>query len=205
MSRRVPPHGVEPRKTKRRRRSRGAVAVEAALVTPIFLMLLVGIVEFGMLFKDWLAVTSSVRAGARLASAEPRIATYAQDAANNVAKEAAALNMGNIKELWVYKADDNGYPIGVGNFSNCVTCYKFSWNSSTRKFEPILSTTWLSTDQYACPSDPSNPNAKPDSIGIYMKISHPAVVKLLFKSIDINEHTVMSLEPIPIQKGCKKA
>ena len=42
-------------------------------------------IEFGLAFKDQLAMTSAVRAGARIASAEPRSATFATDAASQVA------------------------------------------------------------------------------------------------------------------------
>ena len=41
----------------RTRPERGASAVEAAIVTPVVVAMLFGIIEFGMLFKDWLAVT----------------------------------------------------------------------------------------------------------------------------------------------------
>ncbi|WP_420372033.1 TadE family protein [Pedococcus badiiscoriae] len=50
---------------------RGAAAVEAAIVTPLILLIVFGIMEFGMVFKDTLTVSTSVRAGARTASAEP--------------------------------------------------------------------------------------------------------------------------------------
>ena len=39
---------------------------------PALLLLIVGLLEFGLAFKDQLAITSAVRAGARIASAEPR-------------------------------------------------------------------------------------------------------------------------------------
>ena len=45
------------------------------------MLVIIGIIEFGLVFKDQLAVTSAVRAGARIASAEPRSATFATDAA----------------------------------------------------------------------------------------------------------------------------
>ena len=87
-----------PRRHQSRRRSQqGAVAVEAAIITPLFILLVFGIIEFGMVFKDFLAVTSSVRAGARMASAEPRNLNFAQDAADQVAREGGALNMSKIK------------------------------------------------------------------------------------------------------------
>jgi Flp pilus assembly protein TadG len=59
---------------RRRHRSesaddRGAVAVEFALVLPILVMLMFGIFSAGVAYSDHLAVTNSVREGARLGSA----------------------------------------------------------------------------------------------------------------------------------------
>lgn len=47
---------------------RGTVSVEAALVLPIFLTLLFGIIEFGFIFKDLLLLHQGAREGARVAA-----------------------------------------------------------------------------------------------------------------------------------------
>lgn len=46
----------------------GASAVEFALVLPILLLLIFGIIEFGLLYHDYLAVTHAAREGARMAA-----------------------------------------------------------------------------------------------------------------------------------------
>ena len=189
------------REARRRRKERGAVAIEAALLTPL-LLLTFGIIEFGMLFKDWLAVTSAVRAGTRMASAEPRFTNFAQDAADQVANEGAALNMGTVNELWIYKAQTTGsnagYPVGGdSSFAACTQCVKFHWNSSLKKFV-AYSTTWTATQQNACQGDAAH-----DTIGVYLNIDHASVTGLIFDDMDIKEHSVMSLEPIPTTKTCK--
>ncbi|MFQ5878691.1 MAG: TadE/TadG family type IV pilus assembly protein [Dehalococcoidia bacterium] len=51
---------------RRRGREDGQSLVELALVLPIFLLLLFGIVDFGMGFQSWITVTNSSREGARL-------------------------------------------------------------------------------------------------------------------------------------------
>ena len=50
---------------KRGLRERGQALVEFAFVVPIFLMLLLGIVDFGMGFKTYIEVTNATREGAR--------------------------------------------------------------------------------------------------------------------------------------------
>ena len=53
------------RRTKRRT---GTATVEFALVLPLLLALLFGIIEFGFLFKDQLAIQQSAREGSRTAA-----------------------------------------------------------------------------------------------------------------------------------------
>lgn len=54
---------------RRTTRERGAVAVEAALVTPLIVLILFGIIEMSLLMRDHVATSSAVRVGARMSSA----------------------------------------------------------------------------------------------------------------------------------------
>jgi Flp pilus assembly protein TadG len=51
---------------RRFRGSRGAELIEMAMVTPILLMIIAGIFDFGMLFRAWEVVTNAAREGARV-------------------------------------------------------------------------------------------------------------------------------------------
>lgn len=189
----------------RRRRAlvrgdRGVAAVEAAIVTPVFILLVVGVVEFGLAFKDQLAVTSAVRAGARIASSEPRYTNFAADAAAQVAKEGGAVSMKNVTSLWVYKADPTtGHPIGAGGgFGSCSSsCVQFTWNSSTGSFVQTAGS-WPASSQDACVGEE-------DYVGVYLKLNHVGVTQLFFSSLGLQSYTVMRLEPIPAMQtgGCK--
>ena len=53
-----------------RRGDRGASAVEFALVLPILILLVMGILEFGWLFNGWITLTGAAREGARVAAVE---------------------------------------------------------------------------------------------------------------------------------------
>jgi Flp pilus assembly protein TadG len=52
-------------KLRRHQGERGQALVEFALVLPILATLILGIVQFGVVFHDYLALTDAVRAGAR--------------------------------------------------------------------------------------------------------------------------------------------
>jgi Flp pilus assembly protein TadG len=180
-----------------RRSDRGIAAVEAAIVTPIFMLVVIGIIEFGLVFKDQLAITSAVRAGARIASAEPRIATFATDAAAQVAREGSALDMSDVQALWVYQADASGHPVGAGGtFNSCATnCDVFSWDGSQ-----FVQTggAWNATSQNAC-------QGTQDSVGVYLLFRHPGVTQAFFDHLGLSSYTVMRFEPIPVMQagGCK--
>lgn len=48
---------------------RGATLVEAAIVLPVFFLLIFGLLEFGFGFKDWLSINHAAREGARVSVA----------------------------------------------------------------------------------------------------------------------------------------
>lgn len=186
---------------RRERRERGAVAVEAALVMPILVALVFGIVEFGMYFKDSLAVSNAVRAGVRIASAEPRIEHFATDAADSVAREATALSMGDVAELWVYQADDAGIPVGdTGRFQSCTSCVKYSWDAGAGSFREI-SDTWPHTAHNACIPEEGGTDRRM-SIGVYLRYRHESTTHLFMDEMEIRDHAVMKFEPIPVAKVC---
>jgi Flp pilus assembly protein TadG len=52
----------------RRKREQGQTMAEFALVLPVLAILLFGVIQFGIAFNNYLAVTDAVRAGARQAA-----------------------------------------------------------------------------------------------------------------------------------------
>jgi hypothetical protein len=177
----------------------GASMVEAAIVTPVVVAMLFGIIEFGMLFKDYLGTQAMVRAGVRIAAATPRNASYAQNAANEVQRKSTVMNASAIQELWVYKAnDDDDFPQGRHDFADCAKCVKFRWDSGTRTFLP-LSDTWAASSQNACTPAAGGP---PDRIGVYAKVRHDPITGII-RPVDVTEASALKLEPFPALSGCK--
>jgi Flp pilus assembly protein TadG len=83
---------------RRRDRERGQTIVEFAVVLPILAVLLFGILQFGIAFNNYLALTDAARAGAR-------VAAVSRNASNPVAAATTALRSA--------ATDLNGSQLGV--------------------------------------------------------------------------------------------
>jgi len=170
-------------------RDSGTVAVETAVVSSLLITLLFGVVEASFFFKDYITVSSAARAGARMGAAQPRVSTFAQDAANQVTNGVTGLSSANIEEVWVYRTTNaTGLP-DSGSYANCTTCVKFTWNVGTQRLAPSYSN-WAAASQNACDADPLR-----DSLGLYVKYKHSSPIGFFFKDKIVSESTVMWIEP----------
>lgn len=97
------------------RSNRGVAIVEAAFITPVFFALVLSIFEAGLYMKDYLAVSNSVRAGARSASASGANALADMYTIIDIDNEAAALGGDQLGYIVIYKATGPGAgPTDVG-------------------------------------------------------------------------------------------
>src|ERR1700709_229308 len=124
-------------RNRRRTRQRGAVAVEAALVTPLLVVFVLGIIEFSLVMRDYVSITSASRSGARIASAnagagpqtcdagetgtqcaDPSSPKLAKLAANAIQTQSSALNKDTINYMLIYKANSTGFPGSLTGWSS---------------------------------------------------------------------------------------
>ncbi len=175
-------------------RSRGAILVEAAIVLPLLVMLVLGIVEYSVAFNKSATVANATRAGARTASALPKDTDYATKTADAVATALTSLGSDAPQELWIYKVatgtDDD--PIG-GSFGSCSDCIGYTWNPAARTFNtasPMGGDAWTANEQNAC-VDASHP----DRLGVYVKAEHDYLSGMFGTSRTLEHRTVVRLEP----------
>lgn len=192
---------------------RGAVIIETALVAPLLILIVLGIVEMVFLRQDDAALSSLVRAGGRSAASAlvehpsqsiqpsqfctaPRCSVHnapalADAAAAAIEQTHAALPKDAIEELWVYKANPQGYPGDAGNthFGSCVdSCVVYRWSPEHHAFD-YVSGTWRADDINACPD-------AEDNVGVYLKANHSFPAGLFARGVDISDHAVFSFEPL---------
>jgi Flp pilus assembly protein TadG len=99
------PKGREMRRYSKR--EEGQAVVELALVLPLMLMLLFGIVQFGTVFRDYIALTDATRVGARQAAVArsiqpesdriPRVVAMVERAAVNLNKSQIVVTVEPVK------------------------------------------------------------------------------------------------------------
>jgi Flp pilus assembly protein TadG len=83
---------------KRPTNDEGQAVVEFAVILPVLLLVLFGILQFGIVFNNYIQVTSAAREGARKAATSRALGvTAAESAATTSARNAAAsLNQSNL-------------------------------------------------------------------------------------------------------------
>lgn len=194
-----------------RRSQRGAIAVEAALVTPLLLMVLFGIVEIALLLRDHVAVSSAVRTGGRIASAAAGAGpgtcetgptappctpasspAFAQAAADAIQRAGSAMPKDSINYILVYKANNAGFPGSATTMpTSCAgipACVRFVWRDSLDAFR-FHSGSWASASVNACLNES-------DSIGVYLNATHDFVTGIMGDGVDVGDRAVLRFEPL---------
>ena len=97
------------------------------------------------------------------------------------------------QELWIYRANDDGYPGAGDDFSSCAaSCIRYSWNPDADDWDvdDPAGGGWEAATHEVC-GEPF------DEIGIYVKIRHDFVTRLFGATLDLEDHSVFRFEPTP--------
>ena len=177
-----------------RTRERGATLVEFVLILPIFILIVFGTIEFASAYNDSAVLADAARSGGRIGSTAPGTdytsATVANIVTSRVQTAVKALPAGSAKELWVYEANNKGYPGSTDNITwTCPsgTCIKYVWNTSTQAWD-YSSGSYLASNQNAC-------GTSPDEMGIRVTAVHAFVTRLFGASFNLDDKTVFRFEP----------
>ena len=138
----------------RSRRDDGASVVEFALVFPILIVLVFGIISFGILFAQQLALNNGVRQGARLIVVEGSPTTKTCAAAVTAVRDstgpAIAMNTADINVL----VQRTGSPPACGTIPVC----KDSINTTTGTQQSVVITATYRADLLLAPPLPGFPS-----------------------------------------------
>jgi Flp pilus assembly protein TadG len=211
---------------RNRREQRGAVAVEAALVTSLLVIpLVLGIIEFSLILRDYVAVSSVVRVGARIASANPGsgpggvcdtttvtpVGTpkFAACAANAIQQAGTAMPQDSIDYIMVYQANKNGYPAPTGTAATAIQTNTASTAPSPTSTTPCtpfancVAYRWLDASNSFAYSSGTWASATVDAcptsaynVGVWMHATHQNVTSFFGRTKGMSDKTVMKFEPL---------
>lgn len=175
---------------------RGATLVEAALVFPILILVVMGILELGMLFKDYLTVSYMSREAARigaLAGDDPYADCAILLGIENLASE-RELNL--IAPVHIFRASDHGAVLGGdlntgtwvgGDPPQCTVggATGDTWAVNSASWPPAMREVSV------------GPSLTPDIIGVRIQMTHNWLTGFppFRGTVQIDETTITRLEP----------
>ena len=188
---------------------RGQSLVEFAMVVPLFMLFLLGLLEMGFVFDHVLTISYASREGARTGAALANgaklsncndVDSYAIAAVQRVLDSPGspiAANLGRVSEIRIFKADASGRPTSAVNVwvpgaGPTVDGKRLSFRLS--------STGWLT-----CGTNRTSATSNPDSLGVAISYTYQAVTPLAsiarffggpgWATLPVSDQTVMALNP----------
>jgi len=126
-----------PMRRSLKRNEQGQTMVEFTLVLPVLVVVLLGIIQFGITFNNYVALTDAVRAGARTAAVSRLSSTPTTDTVNRVKNASGDLDSTKVSvavtSTWVHGDDVTvtatypysisllGVVVASGNLSSTTT------------------------------------------------------------------------------------
>jgi TadE-like protein len=182
----------------------GAAIVEASLVTPLFLVLIFGIIELGPLFLNWSATRTASTAAARegsISGSDPRTDYYVLRGV----KKFRGSSLGAFQSAIVWKAPDPDAetPVDcmeaaksktVGVVGKCNIYYLADLDRPVTDFgqDPVLFPSAI--DQYWDPSGRSDVlTGPPDLVGVTVITEHRSLLGVLPNWL-VKETTIIPIE-----------
>jgi len=201
----------------RRRRERGQALVEYAVLVPMFLLILFGMLEFGLIFQHNLTLEYSTREGARTGAAlanggssncpsgtfdpDPNIIAAVERVLTSPGSPIAG-NIASVSQIQIYSATASGAPVSAATTN--------TWTYTGPGTGPVVDGQALVFSQSgaqnwtACARNNSTPPV--DSIGVSIKYTYTLVTPMsaIFgffgggggpATLPMSDLTVMALNP----------
>jgi len=191
----------------------GSLVAELALVLPFLVLLVLGIFEFGMAWRESLNLASAVRSGARQVTnaGDTRPADYL--ALQGFQSTMARARNVSVDRVSIYKAvNADGDPSNPSCLTIVPTgsgtgvsgaCNIYSWSQINglganylTHFGPNDTSCTGAWDSSWCPinrnADQGDP---PDYVGFYARVTYTSYTNLLPSSITVTDRGVMRIEP----------
>jgi Flp pilus assembly protein TadG len=196
---------------RRRRRSeddRGQSVIEFALIIPVFMVLLLGMLEFGFLFSHHLTLTYATREGARTGATlangsrevacdtDPNVDDYVIAAVQRVlTSPGSQVPLGQVSQIAIYRASSTGDELATNLWVPGTSTT--SVDGQALRFVRSGGTNWN-----PCTRNNSSSGSGPDSIGVRITYNYIFTTPLGTMTgisgsnrLTVTDRSVMALNP----------
>ena len=195
------------RSSRRARGERGAALTEFVLLVPVLVLLMAGVLEFGMAWRDSMTVSNALRSGARVGSNAGRERSADYDILKSI--EAAMREIpdtARVQRIVIYKADTaNSAPsascmAGTPSSSSTAPCNVYTGADMARAAIDFSGTTSCGNtapDRFLCPvSRQDQKQLFADYPGLWMQARYNYTTNVFpGTGLTIKDRAIMRLEP----------
>jgi hypothetical protein len=192
-----------------RRSERGSAIIEAAFVTPVFLMLLFGILEYGLLFRDNLTTNNAAQEAARAASVGGRALEADYLTLQTLEHGVAAMGLDKVNYVVVFNASTVGYELPDSHLCHTQSVADVCNRYLPADFEKeLVDESDVTTDFFRCVSAPANIDGAwcpgdrraglgddSDLVGVYVQTTHDYLTGFFGETQILDATTVIRVEP----------
>ncbi len=192
-----------PSGSKARSSERGAALIEAAIITPLFVMLIFAIFELGLVFRNSLTVQNAVQEGVRAASIQGNRSDADFAILRSIEHGIQAAGTNEIEYVIVFKAAGPGeaIPNSCHNASRPKVCNRYSARHFTALLDDAagndtgnfrcgnLDSAWCPTDRVASLS------AGVDYIGVHIVFNHYYLTGMFGNATKLTSTAILPVEP----------
>ena len=188
---------------------RGVAMIETVLVLPFLVTLMVGILEFGMAWRDSIAVSTALRQSARTSASQGASGSSDYYALQALNAGLAGLPSDAIRRIVVYNATTNSAPdptclslTAPGGQTGARACNVYNASALI-----LASTSFSSTATGSCPADAVDryycpltrkviQSAGVDAVGVYIEVKHDFASRIFGAGLTIRDKFIVRLEPV---------
>ncbi len=193
------------RPTAKTRNERGASLVEGVLVAPLFFLMIFTVFEFGLVFRQYLTVSSADRNATRTASAAGNAAQADYLTLQAIVRSTRAISSSELRSIVIFKATGPKSSITTdSSLIPCLTasqanlCNRYVASDLTRPSTQFGDCTASSStpDRFWCPTSRKiAASAPPDYVGVYITSRYDSITGIFGKNFNFSEQTIYRLEP----------
>jgi len=174
-------------------------------VAPIFLLLIFAIFEFGLVFRQYLSMSTASRNATRTASTAGNNGQADYLTLQEIRRSTRALQDREITYVVIFKAstltasiEDDAVLQPCLTASRVGICNRYVVSDFNRAVTDFgdCGTSSVSPDRFWCPSSRNVAvSGPPDHVGVYVRTRYQAITGIFGRNYDFGEQTIYRIEP----------